>query len=37
MHGAEGVDRDAQREAAIERLADAIEAGFDLDALFALR
>lgn len=37
LHGAEGVDRDAQRESAIERLADAIEAGFDLDALSALR
>lgn len=35
LRDAQGVDQDALREAAIERLADAVEAGFDLDALRA--
>lgn len=36
LDGAQGVDIAAQREASLERLADAIEENLDLDAVFAL-
>ncbi len=36
LHGAQGVDRNAQREAALERLADACAAHLDLPRIFAL-